>query len=60
MEPGLLDSLAVVTGGSHGIGLAVVQALVESGARVVVGSRSGSEILDQLTESAVVDAVAST
>lgn len=40
MELNLTDKVAVVTGGSKGIGLAVTEALGRAGARVVVGSRT--------------------
>src|SRR6478736_7482612 len=40
MELGLGGKLAVVTGASKGIGLAVTRRFVEEGARVVAGSRS--------------------
>ncbi|MEF2978299.1 SDR family NAD(P)-dependent oxidoreductase [Subtercola sp. YIM 133946] len=39
---------AVVTGASKGIGLAIVQALVEAGAHVVAGARSSSAAIDEL------------
>jgi NAD(P)-dependent dehydrogenase (short-subunit alcohol dehydrogenase family) len=39
MNLNLKDKIAVVTGASKGIGLAVVTALVREDARVVVGSR---------------------
>ncbi|MGW1895463.1 oxidoreductase [Streptomyces sp. NPDC002004] len=42
MELNLQDKVAVVTGGSKGIGLAVAEALGREGARVVVGSRTES------------------
>jgi NAD(P)-dependent dehydrogenase (short-subunit alcohol dehydrogenase family) len=40
--------VAVVTGASKGIGLAVSRTLLEEGANVVVGSRSRSPELDEL------------
>ena len=45
MDLGLTDKVAVVTGASKGIGLAVTRALTEEGAHVVAGARS-SEALD--------------
>ena len=47
MDLGLTDKVAVVTGASKGIGLAVTRAFVEEGARVVAGARS-SENLDEI------------
>jgi NAD(P)-dependent dehydrogenase (short-subunit alcohol dehydrogenase family) len=40
MDLGLTDKVAVVTGASKGIGLAVTRALVAEGARVVAGART--------------------
>jgi NAD(P)-dependent dehydrogenase (short-subunit alcohol dehydrogenase family) len=40
MDLQLKDKVAVVTGASKGIGLAVTRALIEEGARVVAGARS--------------------
>ena len=39
MDLGLADKIAIVTGASKGIGLAVTRALLEEGARVVAGAR---------------------
>jgi NAD(P)-dependent dehydrogenase (short-subunit alcohol dehydrogenase family) len=58
MDLGLKDKLAVVTGASKGIGLAITQALVAEGARVVAGSRHGSPELEELVNGGRVDAVA--
>jgi NAD(P)-dependent dehydrogenase (short-subunit alcohol dehydrogenase family) len=44
----LKDKVAVITGASKGIGLAVVEALGREGARVVAGSRSTTPELDAL------------
>jgi NAD(P)-dependent dehydrogenase (short-subunit alcohol dehydrogenase family) len=55
MDLELADSVAVVTGGSKGIGLAVVHELLAEGARVVVGARdvSALEGVDGVTALAV-------
>lgn len=49
MELGLGGKTAVVTGGSKGIGLAVVRGLADSGAHVVTGAHRPSPELDELT-----------
>ena len=48
MDLGLRDKVVVVTGASQGIGLAVVRAFRDEGARVVAGSRRSSDELDAL------------
>ncbi|MEU6341964.1 oxidoreductase [Streptomyces sp. NPDC046977] len=50
MELHLKDKVAVVTGASKGIGLAIVEALGREGARVVAGSRSSTPELDALRD----------
>jgi len=58
MDLRLNGKLAVVTGASKGIGLAVTRALVAEGARVVAGARHGSAELSELIESGHVHHVA--
>ncbi len=58
MELNLADKVAVVTGASQGIGLAVTRALVAEGARVVTGSRTISNELVALADTGQVMAVA--
>jgi len=50
MDLHLTERIAVVTGASSGIGLAVTKALVDEGARVITGSRSVSVELETLTQ----------
>jgi NAD(P)-dependent dehydrogenase (short-subunit alcohol dehydrogenase family) len=42
MDLGRKDQVAIVTGASQGIGLAIAQGLVEEGAHVIAGSRGSS------------------
>lgn len=51
MTEELVGRTAVVTGASKGIGLAVAEALVDAGARVVAASRTSSPGLDALVKS---------
>lgn len=51
MDLGLAEKVAVVTGASKGIGLAIVSGLVAEGAKVVAGARSSSTELDALVAS---------
>lgn len=44
MDPNLENKVAVVTGGSRGIGFAIAQALARHGARVVIGSRNAADL----------------
>jgi NAD(P)-dependent dehydrogenase (short-subunit alcohol dehydrogenase family) len=57
MDLGLAGKTAVVTGGSKGIGLAVVRALAEAGAHVVTGAERSSADLDHVTQSGDVRAI---
>ncbi len=49
MDINLTGRTAVVTGGSKGIGLAVVRGLAASGARVITGAKSRSPEIEELT-----------
>lgn len=57
MLVGLEGKVAVVTGASAGIGLAVTQALANEGVHVVAGARSSTPELDALVRSGSVQAV---
>jgi NAD(P)-dependent dehydrogenase (short-subunit alcohol dehydrogenase family) len=50
LDLGLKDRVAIVTGASKGIGLAIAQGLVAEGARVIAGARTSSAELDALAE----------
>jgi NAD(P)-dependent dehydrogenase (short-subunit alcohol dehydrogenase family) len=57
MLVGLKGKVAVVTGASAGIGLAVTQALANEGVHVVAGARKSSPELDALVGTGVVQSV---
>lgn len=57
MKLDLAGRRAVVTGASKGIGLAVVRALVDEGAQVAAGARTGSAELSGLAERGVATAL---
>jgi NAD(P)-dependent dehydrogenase (short-subunit alcohol dehydrogenase family) len=57
MDLHLSGKIAVVTGASKGIGLAVTKALVEAGAHVVAGSRTSGKLLPALEETGQVSFV---
>ncbi|ANJ28561.1 oxidoreductase [Agromyces aureus] len=57
MDLDLTDKVAVVTGASKGIGLAVTRALVAEGARVIAGARTITDELVALSDSGHVMAV---
>ena len=57
MDLHLADKLAVVTGASSGIGLAITKAFIDEGARVITGSRKVSAELAELVDGGRVRAV---
>lgn len=57
MDLGLAGQVAIVTGASKGIGLAITTALVSEGVTVVAGAREPSPELDGLTASGAVEHV---
>ncbi|HEX4248276.1 MAG TPA: SDR family NAD(P)-dependent oxidoreductase, partial [Pseudonocardia sp.] len=57
MDLNLTGKVAVVTGGSKGIGLAVTKALVAEGVRVVAGARAAGSDLAELASTGAVHPV---
>src|SRR5215470_18533017 len=57
MDLDLAGRNAVVTGGSKGIGLAIVRGLAAAGAQVTVGARKSSADLDELARTGRVQIV---
>lgn len=56
MDLGLAGRIAVVTGASKGIGLAIARGLVANGAHVVAGAKESSSELDELARTGQVQA----
>ena len=50
MDMGLKDKVAVITGGSVGIGLAVAHGLAAEGAQVVIAARDGDRAAERARE----------
>jgi 3-oxoacyl-[acyl-carrier protein] reductase len=50
MDLGLTDKVAVITGSSHGLGLAVASALVQEGCRVTICARGEDRLAQAATE----------
>jgi NAD(P)-dependent dehydrogenase (short-subunit alcohol dehydrogenase family) len=57
VDLGISGQTAVVTGGSRGIGLAVVRALARNGAHVITGAKKSSADLDEVARSGHVQAL---
>jgi|HigsolmetaAR203D_1030402.scaffolds.fasta_scaffold00376_5 NAD(P)-dependent dehydrogenase (short-subunit alcohol dehydrogenase family) len=57
MDLGLKGQVAIVTGGSRGIGKAVAKALLEEGVHVVIGSRTQQQIDETVQELSTVGSI---